>query len=111
MSSPAIDRPSRREAEVLALVGLHLSNAEIAEKLFISVRTVESHVSSLLRKYAVADRFALAALAVPPSGGRTPASRLAGLPDPRTEFIGRGAEREAVRSALAQHRLVTLLGP
>ncbi len=92
-------------------MGLHLSNAEIAEKLFISVRTVESHVSSLLRKYAVADRFALAALAVPPSGGRTPASRLAGLPDPRTEFIGRGAEREAVRSALAQHRLVTLLGP
>ncbi|HEU5036389.1 MAG TPA: helix-turn-helix transcriptional regulator, partial [Nocardioides sp.] len=41
---------SAREAEVLAAVAEHLTNAEIASRLFISVRTVESHVSSLLRK-------------------------------------------------------------
>jgi FixJ family two-component response regulator len=39
---------SAREAEILTLVGEHRSNAEIGAQLFISVRTVESHVSSLL---------------------------------------------------------------
>ena len=70
---------SEREAEVLALVGEHLTNAEIAGRLFISVRTVESHVSSLLRKLEVTDRRALADLAAalagrwivtPPPGSR-----------------------------------------
>ncbi|HEY7044987.1 MAG TPA: helix-turn-helix transcriptional regulator, partial [Nocardioidaceae bacterium] len=54
---------SEREAEVLGLVGDHLTNAEIARRLFISVRTVESHVSSLLRKLDQADRRGLAVLA------------------------------------------------
>src|SRR5512132_2474065 len=54
---------SDREAEVLALVGARLSNAEIARRLFISVRTVESHVSSLLRKLGAANRRELATLA------------------------------------------------
>ena len=44
---------SPREAEVLAALGERLSNAEIGARLFISVRTVESHVSSLLRKLQV----------------------------------------------------------
>jgi predicted ATPase/DNA-binding CsgD family transcriptional regulator len=54
---------SAREAEILAAVGEHLTNAEIGARLFISVRTVESHVSSLLRKLGAPDRRALAALA------------------------------------------------
>ena len=54
---------SAREAEVLAAVSDHLTNAEIAARLFISVRTVESHVSSLLRKLQLNDRRALAAAA------------------------------------------------
>ena len=47
---------SAREAEVLAAASEHLTNAEIAERPFISVRTVESHVSSLLRKPQLTDR-------------------------------------------------------
>src|SRR5262245_29411401 len=54
---------SEREAEVLALVGERLTNAEIAGRLYISIRTVESHVSSLLRKLDQTDRRALADLA------------------------------------------------
>ncbi len=55
---------SSREAEVLAALGAHLSNAQIAGQLHISIRTVESHVSALLRKLDVSDRHALAAIAV-----------------------------------------------
>jgi predicted ATPase/DNA-binding CsgD family transcriptional regulator len=102
------ERISEREAEVLAALGARLSNAQIANRLHISVRTVESHVSSLLRKYGMADRWALAELAR--SGEREP-GRVAGLPASGTTFVGRGAERAAVLAAIEEARLVTLLGP
>ena len=106
---------SAREAEVLAAVSEHLTNAEIAERFFISVRTVESHVSSLLRKLQVRDRRALASM-----GSRPPplfelsgcARALHGhLPPPLTSFVGRDAEVRDLRAALAQHRLVNVVGP
>jgi len=52
-------RISRREAQVLGLVLAPYPNAEIASRLGVSKRTVESHVSALLRKLAVRDRPAL----------------------------------------------------
>jgi predicted ATPase/class 3 adenylate cyclase len=67
---------SQREAEVLELVSQHLSNPQIAERLFISVRTVESHVASLIRKLGVTDRRALVAYA---AEGNRPAT---GVPSP-----------------------------
>ncbi len=99
---------SGREAEVLALVGEHLTNAQIAGRLYVSVRTVESHVSSLLRKLGVADRRALAEIAVPPTDAAVPDTA---LPTPLTSFVGRIAERTALAEALAAHRLVTAVGP
>ncbi len=45
-----------RELEVLALVAQGLRNAEIAERLFIAQKTVDSHVSAILRKLNVPTR-------------------------------------------------------
>ncbi len=108
---------SAREAEVLAALGERLTNAEIGDRLFISIRTVETHVSSLLRKLQVDDRRALAAIAAtlhPAAAGEpdpgVPAVA-APLPSPLTSFVGRAAERAALADALGVHRLVTAVGP
>jgi DNA-binding CsgD family transcriptional regulator len=50
-----------REMDVLTLLRKGLSNAEIAGRLYLSVRTVETHVTHLLAKSGSADRTALAA--------------------------------------------------
>ncbi|MGI8335888.1 ATP-binding protein [Actinomadura scrupuli] len=101
---------SRREAEVLAALAGRLTNIEIADSLHISVRTVESHVSSLLRKLGAADRRALAAIGQQAGRDALPV-RLSGLPAARTSFVGRVREGEALHGALREARLVTLVGP
>jgi DNA-binding CsgD family transcriptional regulator len=98
---------SPREQEVLAALAGHATNAEIAERLFISVRTVESHIASLLRKTGAHDRRALAALE-PTAAASGPKTRVAST---LTSFVGRDAERAALAAALDEHRLVTALGP
>ena len=52
-----------RETEVLAHLVANRTNAEIAEALFISEKTVSVHVSNLLRKTATGSRREVAALA------------------------------------------------
>ena len=47
---PPAEPLSRREKEILQLIAKGKSNKEIGETLFISVRTVESHRASILRK-------------------------------------------------------------
>jgi DNA-binding NarL/FixJ family response regulator len=52
-----------REREVLILIGSGLSNAEIAERLFISVATAKTYVTRLLAKLDARDRVHLVILA------------------------------------------------
>jgi DNA-binding CsgD family transcriptional regulator/tetratricopeptide (TPR) repeat protein len=51
-----------RELQVLELIAEGLSNRQIAERLFISVKTVSVHVSAVLRKLGVASRTEAAVL-------------------------------------------------
>jgi DNA-binding CsgD family transcriptional regulator/Tfp pilus assembly protein PilF len=55
---------TRRELEVLALLGEGLSNRQIGDRLFITRKTVEHHVASILAKVGLAGRAEAAAYAV-----------------------------------------------
>lgn len=57
-------RLSDRERDVLALLAQRYTAPEIADRLFISVRTVEHHVSNIYNKLGVNSRRAAAAVAV-----------------------------------------------
>ena len=55
---------TRRERQVLALLCERLTDAEIAERLFVGTRTVETHVGHLFAKLEVANRRDAVAVAV-----------------------------------------------
>lgn len=58
-----------REREVLELIGLGMSNREIAERLFLAEKTVKNHVTSLLAKLGMQRRTQAAAWVARRSGG------------------------------------------
>ena len=55
-SDPDLDQLTQREREVLRLIARGYAYKEIAKELFISVKTVETHVSAVLRKLQLSNR-------------------------------------------------------
>ena len=53
---PAVSELTVKEAEVLALIGLGLSNTEICQRLYVSMSTTKTHVGRLLMKLDARDR-------------------------------------------------------
>jgi predicted ATPase/DNA-binding CsgD family transcriptional regulator len=98
---------SPREAEVFDLVGEHLTHGEIGERLFISPRTVESHVASLRRKLGMIDHRSLVRLAV--ESRSQPA--VSALPQEASSFVGRLDEVREVIDAVTTSRVVSVVGP
>jgi len=54
-----LDRLSAREREVMRLIARGYSYREVAAELFISIKTVETHVSAVLRKLQLSSRYEL----------------------------------------------------
>lgn len=59
VADPELDRLSQREREVLRLIARGYAYKEVARELFISVKTVETHVSAVLRKLQLSNRHEL----------------------------------------------------
>ncbi|WP_172812423.1 LuxR C-terminal-related transcriptional regulator [Corynebacterium timonense] len=64
IDDPAVDALTRREVEVLRLLARGYTYKEIGKQLFISVKTVETHASNILRKTQTSNRHQLARWAV-----------------------------------------------
>jgi non-specific serine/threonine protein kinase len=103
---------SRREREVAELVALGLTNRAIAQRLFLSERTVEGHIDRAFSKLGFSSRTQLA-MWVGASGKNdlSAAPGSSSFPTQLTSFIGREEDMAALKVMLTDHRLVTLIGP
>ena len=68
-------RLTKRQREIIDLVGEGLTNKEIAQKLCLATYTVKSHVHAILEKLALRNRLQMAIYATPTQSAKTAANR------------------------------------
>jgi len=102
-----IDDLTWRERDVLNLLAEHMSNREIAERLFLAESSVKDYVRKILKKLNVKNR----RQAVERAKELGILTRKSNLPAGLTPFIGRTSELEEIRQQLGKTRLLTLTGP
>ena len=102
-----IDDLTWRERDVLNLLAEHLSNREIAERLFLAESSVKDYVRKILKKLKVKNR----RQAVERAKELGISTRKSNLPSGLTPFIGRTGELAEIRQQLRKTRLLTLTGP
>ena len=104
---------SAREREVAGLVAAGQSNRAIAERLFLSERTVEHHVTSIFNKLDVHSRVEVAAAMLRESfqaDRGTEAAPRHNLPNQQTSFVGREQDLAELKELVGRNRLLTLVG-
>jgi predicted ATPase/DNA-binding NarL/FixJ family response regulator len=103
---------SRREREVAELVALGLTNRAIAQRLFLSERTVEGHIERAFSKLDFSSRTQLAMWVGASASSELPTPLgSSSFPTQLTSFVGRQQDLAALGALLKDHRLVTLIGP
>ena len=118
LAAPLLSPLTKREQEVLGLMAFGLANKEIAKRLSLSPRTVETHIAHVLGKLNAPTRaraVAEAGRAGLLGGTAIGADHLAdnqpnNLPFHLTTLLGRELDLMDVKSLLEAHRLVTLAG-
>lgn len=112
--SDCLDRLTRRQRQVATLLADGLSDREIADRLFIGLRTAEWHVEQILMRLDARSRSEVAAHVARSLAHASPTDARQGLPDnlplELTTFVGREAEVDRLVELLASRRLLTLTG-
>jgi len=114
-SSALLSRLTMREHEVLALMAFGLANKEIAARLSLSRRTVESHIDHILGKLDAPTRARAVAIAgraglLDDSDDDSETARSNNLPFQLTTLVGREQDIAEAKSFLEASRLLTLTG-
>src|SRR5919109_3646966 len=101
-----LPRLTRREEEIASLVAEGLTNADIAERLFLSRRTVEGHVERIRDRFGFRSRAQIAAWVTRMDREGRTVNRKHNLPERLSRLLGRDEELVELTALSTQTRLL-----